>query len=204
MDSIDLSYKKWPVLSHLLLDIFLFTFCPLRPFLITPYNLLFMLMWDLAQHTTYLSDVMYTLSLALKNSFTSIRFNKISCNACLLFWLVLRTRKTLTSTCNFAITALQTCLIWIYYFQRTYSQHILKQFNLKVVYILEELDGLAISALRRAIAEVKQRWSVIGWVAKNLLSRVRSCFGRHVKPLVLAIFAVVSTSWWVMARSPYV
>jgi hypothetical protein len=34
----------------------------------------------------------------------------------------------------------------------------------------EELDGRAVSALRRAIAEVKQRWSVIGWVTKNLLS----------------------------------
>jgi hypothetical protein len=35
---------------------------------------------------------------------------------------------------------------------------------------MEELDGPAVSALRRAI-EVKQRWSVIGWVTKNLLSR---------------------------------
>jgi hypothetical protein len=35
---------------------------------------------------------------------------------------------------------------------------------------IEELDSLAVSALRRVIAEVKQRWSVIGWVAKNLLS----------------------------------
>jgi hypothetical protein len=34
----------------------------------------------------------------------------------------------------------------------------------------EELDGPAVSALRRVIAEVKQRWSVIGWVTKNLLS----------------------------------
>jgi hypothetical protein len=32
----------------------------------------------------------------------------------------------------------------------------------------EELDGPAVSALRRAIAEVKQRWSVIGWVTKYL------------------------------------
>jgi hypothetical protein len=49
------------------------------------------------------------------------------------------------------------------------------------------------SALRRAIAEVKQRWSVIGWVTKKLLSRAPSRFGRHVKPLVPAAFAVVST-----------
>jgi hypothetical protein len=28
----------------------------------------------------------------------------------------------------------------------------------------------AVIALRRAIAEVKQRWSVIGWATKNLLS----------------------------------
>jgi hypothetical protein len=57
----------------------------------------------------------------------------------------------------------------------------------------EELDGYAVSALRRAIAEVKQRWSVIGWVTKNVLSRAPQCFGRHAKPLVPAAFAVVST-----------
>jgi hypothetical protein len=44
-----------------------------------------------------------------------------------------------------------------------------------------------------ATAEVKQRWSVIGWVTKNLLSRAPRCFRRHVKPLVPAAFAVVST-----------
>jgi hypothetical protein len=57
----------------------------------------------------------------------------------------------------------------------------------------EELDGPAVSALRRAIAEVKQRWSVIGWVTKNLLLRAPPCFGRHVKPLVPAAFTVVRT-----------
>jgi hypothetical protein len=31
----------------------------------------------------------------------------------------------------------------------------------------------------RAITEVKQRWSVIGWVTKNLLSRASPCFGRQ-------------------------
>jgi hypothetical protein len=45
----------------------------------------------------------------------------------------------------------------------------------------------------RAIAEVKQRWSTIGWVTKNLLSRSSQCLGRHVKPLVPAAFAVVSS-----------
>jgi hypothetical protein len=34
----------------------------------------------------------------------------------------------------------------------------------------EKLDGPAVSALRRVIAEVKQRWSVIEWVNNNLLS----------------------------------
>jgi hypothetical protein len=48
-------------------------------------------------------------------------------------------------------------------------------------------------APRRTIAEAKQYWSVIGWVAKNLLSGTPPCFGRHVKPLVPAVFAVVST-----------
>jgi hypothetical protein len=48
----------------------------------------------------------------------------------------------------------------------------------------EELDVSAISALWRAIAEVKQRWSVVEWMTKNLLSRAPPCFGRHVKRLV--------------------
>jgi hypothetical protein len=45
------------------------------------------------------------------------------------------------------------------------------------------------------IAEAKQRsqWSVVGWVTKILSSRAPPCFGRHVKPLVPAAFAVVST-----------
>jgi hypothetical protein len=55
-----------------------------------------------------------------------------------------------------------------------------------------ELDGPAVRALQRAIAEVKQRWSVIGWMTKNLLYRAPPCFGRHVKPLVSDTFAVVS------------
>jgi hypothetical protein len=59
--------------------------------------------------------------------------------------------------------------------------------------IYEELDGPAVSALRCVIAEVKEHWSVIGRVTKNLLSRAPPCFGRHVKPLVPAAFAVVST-----------
>jgi hypothetical protein len=41
----------------------------------------------------------------------------------------------------------------------------------------EELDGPAVSALRLKIVEVEQRWSVIGWVTKNLLSRTPPCFG---------------------------
>jgi hypothetical protein len=58
--------------------------------------------------------------------------------------------------------------------------------------VYEKLDGPAVSALRRAIAEFKQRWSVIGWVTKNLLSQAPPCFRRHVKS-VPAAFAVVST-----------
>jgi hypothetical protein len=55
------------------------------------------------------------------------------------------------------------------------------------------LDGAAVIARRRAIVVVKQRWSVNAWVTKNLISRAPPCFGRHVKPLVLAAFANVST-----------
>jgi hypothetical protein len=51
---------------------------------------------------------------------------------------------------------------------------------------------------------------VIGWVTKNVLSQTPPCFGRHVKPLVRAAFAVVGTlqaagpAWWAIARSPYI
>jgi hypothetical protein len=58
---------------------------------------------------------------------------------------------------------------------------------------MEELDGATVSALRYAIVEVKQRWSVIAWVTKNVLSLAPPCFGRHVKSLVPAVFAIVST-----------
>jgi hypothetical protein len=37
--------------------------------------------------------------------------------------------------------------------------------------LIEELDGHAVSALRRVIEEAKQRWLVTGWVTKNLLYR---------------------------------
>jgi hypothetical protein len=53
---------------------------------------------------------------------------------------------------------------------------------------MEELDGSAGSPFRRAIAEVKQRWSVIGWVTKNLFSRTPSCYRKHVKPLAPTAF----------------
>jgi hypothetical protein len=36
--------------------------------------------------------------------------------------------------------------------------------------IVKELDGPAVSALRQAITEVKQRWLIMRWVSKNSLS----------------------------------
>jgi hypothetical protein len=58
---------------------------------------------------------------------------------------------------------------------------------------IAEFDGPALSTIRRVIPEVKQHWSVMGWVKKNLLSRAPPCLGRHLKPLVSAAFTVVST-----------
>jgi hypothetical protein len=63
---------------------------------------------------------------------------------------------------------------------------------------------------QRANAEVKQCWPIIGWATENLLPRVPSCFGRHVKQLVPANSN--SSSWsirtwpslWFIARSLYV
>jgi hypothetical protein len=39
-----------------------------------------------------------------------------------------------------------------------------------IIIIIEKLDGLTVSALRPANTEVKQRWSVSGWVKKNVLT----------------------------------
>jgi hypothetical protein len=66
------------------------------------------------------------------------------------------------------------------------------------MYILWYTEGAQWSSgqcARRAIAEAKHRsqWPVLGWVTKNLLSRAPPCIGRHVKPLVPAALAVVST-----------
>jgi hypothetical protein len=46
----------------------------------------------------------------------------------------------------------------------------LRSFLLFAMDRFEELNGPMDTALQRVIAEVKQRWSIIGWVAKNLLS----------------------------------
>jgi hypothetical protein len=51
--------------------------------------------------------------------------------------------------------------------------------------------------------KVKRIWSAIGWVTKNLLSRAPPCFGRHVKPLVPAAFAVVSTHQSALGQRGY-
>jgi hypothetical protein len=53
--------------------------------------------------------------------------------------------------------------------------------------LYEELDGPAVSALRRAIAEFKQRWSVIGWVKIYYLELLRASEGK----LSPAAFAVI-------------
>jgi hypothetical protein len=58
----------------------------------------------------------------------------------------------------------------------------------------EEFDGLAVSALRRAIAEVKHHWSIIGWVTKTLLSGAPPCFKKQVKPLVPAVKSLAPTN----------
>jgi hypothetical protein len=64
---------------------------------------------------------------------------------------------------------------------------------LLAIYIHEREIRWPRSYCALAVTEFKQCWSVIGWVIKNLLSRAPPCFGRHVKPLVPAAFAVVST-----------
>jgi hypothetical protein len=59
--------------------------------------------------------------------------------------------------------------------------------------------------LDTSIAEAKQRWLVIGWVTKNVISREPPCVGMHVKPLVPAVFAVATNPHWarVAGYSPF-
>jgi hypothetical protein len=75
-----------------------------------------------------------------------------------------------------------------------------------------ELGGVVSVVRSASIVEVQQRSqrSVTGWVTKTLNSRASSCFGRHVKPLVPAVFAVhqnpqirIGPVWWVKAQLPY-
>jgi hypothetical protein len=70
----------------------------------------------------------------------------------------------------------------------------------------EELDGPVVSTLRRAIAQVKQRWSVIG--PKNYLKLLHASEGTLSHWSRLHLQSLVPTNphsaWWVMARSPYV
>jgi hypothetical protein len=64
-----------------------------------------------------------------------------------------------------------------------YNELMFKSFNVFMPNY-EELYGPAVSALWYAIAEVKQRWSVIGWVTKNLLSRAsRAVVSTHQSAL---------------------
>jgi hypothetical protein len=46
----------------------------------------------------------------------------------------------------------------------------------------------------RAIAEAKQRWSVVAWLTKNVLSRAPRCIGRHVKPSRLHLQSLAPTN----------
>jgi hypothetical protein len=76
----------------------------------------------------------------------------------------------------------------------------------------KEHDGPAVNALRRAIPEVKQRWSVIGWGTKNVLPRAPPCFRRplsrwcrlHLQSLALTSPIRTGPAWCVIARVPYV
>jgi hypothetical protein len=52
-------------------------------------------------------------------------------------------------------------------------------------------SSMALRSVGFGVRSRKVRY--IGWVTKNLLSRDPLCFGKHVKPLIPAVFAVVST-----------
>jgi hypothetical protein len=75
--------------------------------------------------------------------------------------------------------------------------------SLKVAKVLEEFDSPVSQCARRAIAKVKQRWSVIRWVTKNgLCSVLRKA--RRWSRLHLLSLAPTNPHRGGMARSPYV
>jgi hypothetical protein len=67
--------------------------------------------------------------------------------------------------------------------------------SVNIIYIdSEELDGPAVSTLSVRSRKLNNVFKVCHRMGdQNLLSRARPCFGRHVKLLVPAAFAVVST-----------
>jgi hypothetical protein len=107
----------------------------------------------------------------------------------LKLYLIAVIRKTLQFATNGKVSVKSANLIFSFQLSMT----LLIYFAQVCLFCFEELDGPAVSALWRAIAEVKQRWTVMVWVNKNLLFQAPPCFGSNVKPLVPAAFAVVCT-----------
>jgi hypothetical protein len=106
-------------------------------------------------------------------------------------------RFSLTILCGQAMRKLESSICYLFRLLAHFCFNVLpdlsnRQKERKIIY-LEFIFGPTVCALRRAIAEVKQRWSVIVWVTKNLLSRAPPCFGRHVNLLVPVAFALVGT-----------
>jgi hypothetical protein len=82
--------------------------------------------------------------------------------------------------------------------------------SMKLLFFLfvVELNGPAFSALQRAIAEVKQCWSAIGWVTKmyylELLRALEATLSRWSRLHLQLLAPRTGHAWWVMARSPIV
>jgi hypothetical protein len=87
------------------------------------------------------------------------------------------------------------CNIWLCYKKNWKS---IQLWNTIIIEILSLNMRSSMVSTLRVIAEVKQCWSAIGWVTKNLLSRTSPCIGGHVKPLVPAAFTA-----WVVSYSPF-
>jgi hypothetical protein len=70
-----------------------------------------------------------------------------------------------------------TVRFWYYVSKHYFQLCIYRKIVINFKYVkCAERDSPAVGALRRAIAEVKQRWSVIRWMTKNILSRAPPCF----------------------------
>jgi hypothetical protein len=111
----------------------------------------------------------------------------------ILQWCPLHSNCTWTAICGWIAVEMQSVGLEPYLHDWAhYRQHSNYKFVMNTIGRRRSLITLRL--VRCTIQSQKlSNFEVIGWVTKNLLTRASPCFGRHVKPLVLAAFVVVGS-----------